>query len=378
MNKAYTQSASRVVEATIHADQARIAKAVGQLIPPKHLVAVVMIGGYARGEGGYWIEAGKVRAYNDYDYFVIFKDCSTAKRSAYQAELARLALELEAIVGVEVDFFPLVVEQISSLPRTLMNTEMRAGHKVILGDVNVLAKMPPYALSEVPLIEFKRLMLNRGVLLLMNQQALLKNIGEDRGRDRVQDRNQDWDKDQFLKYLNKAILACGDAFLHSVDRYHLSYLEKLKRIQALEMDGLTDLKVHYARAVNHKLHPQVPDIDKDQLIALNFEIVQLWHRHYQRLIRLIENQDSITMQSQVVTSGRNMLINLRDVFRKGDWKRARNWFEYPREQLYRSLPELLVQAVATLKSESSGLEPPKELGSELSYEQFMIQWRCYS
>ena len=217
MAENFTQSKLPEVEQRIGLDQVQIATAVAEIIPAQHLVAIVMIGGYARSEGGYLCLSKGPQAYNDYDYFVIFQNCSKSQMKIFAQQLNERAKTLEIAVCVEVDFFPLMRTKIRSLPFTLMYAEMRMGHKVIYGDQDVLASMPTMPLNSLPLKEMQRLMLNRGTLLLLNKIHLLT--------------ENDWDRDQFNKYMNKAALACGDSYLHQKGLYDLSYTNKLARLR---------------------------------------------------------------------------------------------------------------------------------------------------
>ena len=117
----------------------------------------------------------------------------------------------------------LKAENLPAAEYSLMHAEMLWGHRVVAGDEDVLASMPPMPFAGLGLAEFTRLMLNRGSLLLMNRRALLTGAtAEAAGRE------------QFMKYLFKAVLACGDARLAAADHYHPAYTEKWQRLQQLQ------------------------------------------------------------------------------------------------------------------------------------------------
>ena len=131
-----------------------------------------MMGGHGRGEGGYVSIDGQPAPYSDYDYFVVVAKTDSAARTALTERLAEAAHRLENEVGVEVDFALLRAERLRAAEFSLMNAEMRWGHRVVAGDQNVLAAMRPMPFHRLPPGEITRLMLNRGSLLLMNQQRL--------------------------------------------------------------------------------------------------------------------------------------------------------------------------------------------------------------
>ena len=120
----YCFDGSPQAEWRITTDQLKIAKAVRQVIPGSELVAMVLIGGYGRGEGGYVLDLNDVAApYNDYDYFLIFQGVS--RRHAQ--ELCDAVPDLTDLVGVEVDFAPLRREELPRLRPSLMLAEMAWG-----------------------------------------------------------------------------------------------------------------------------------------------------------------------------------------------------------------------------------------------------------
>jgi len=138
----YTYDGDEAVEARIHRDQELIAAAVEKALPGPELRAVVLMGGYGRGEGGFTMIDGKPAPYNDYDYFIVVRGMDKAAIRAAEPRLAKVAKELEKQVGVEVDFFFLREETLPSSEYSLMNAEMIWGHRVIQGDPNILDAMP--------------------------------------------------------------------------------------------------------------------------------------------------------------------------------------------------------------------------------------------
>jgi len=173
----YTATGNDAVEAAIESDQQVIAQGITASSFAQWVESVVMIGGYARGEGGYLVREGEPGAYNDYDYFVVLKDAAKPKLPVIREALTKIARELEETVRVEVDFFALLESEISQLPFTLMYAEMQAGHRVIHGRSDILSQMPAMPLDTVPDDEFKRLLLNRGTLLLFNQKNMAAETG---------------------------------------------------------------------------------------------------------------------------------------------------------------------------------------------------------
>ena len=226
----FTFDGNPAAEAVIQQHQSLVIAAVRSVVPAEKLAAIVMIGGYGREEGAYVIDDdGIAHPYNDYDYFLVFRDCSRDQAWQY----IRTLPDLEHDTGIDVDFFPLFAEELPKLEYSLMNAEMRAGHAVIWGDVNVLDAMPDMPLGGVAPAEFRRLLTNRGCLLLMNRLSP--------------------DGEHLSKYINKAWLAIGDAALARAGAYRLSYL--LKRESIIDVLGDSTLTRNYQRAIDLRLRP---------------------------------------------------------------------------------------------------------------------------
>jgi len=320
----YTATGNDAVEAAIESDQQVIAQGITASSFAQWVESVVMIGGYARGEGGYLVREGEPGAYNDYDYFVVLKDAAKPKLPVIREALTKIARELEETVRVEVDFFALLESEISQLPFTLMYAEMQAGHRVIHGRSDILSQMPAMPLDTVPDDEFKRLLLNRGTLLLFNQKNMAAETLDD--------------LDEFNKFINKAVLAIGDSVLHRNGRYHVSYRVKQERLLAVSSIA-PELVELYMRAVQHKFEPGSAVLERAELVLLHNRVVQLWRDEFTQHPKL-SRHSSFTPQG-VIAKLRNLAINIRDLGVAKVLLTPILSLSYPRDQLYLSLPLLL-------------------------------------
>lgn len=134
------------------------------------LVAIVLGGGYGRGEGCVLIQRGCERPYNDVDLFLI----TTSKRTAVQARLSSIAANYEELLGIAVDFSrPQTVQMVRNWPCTLMWQELLLGHRVLFGPEDILiSNVAERVRGPLPLIEASRLLLNRGAGLVWAQRVL--------------------------------------------------------------------------------------------------------------------------------------------------------------------------------------------------------------
>lgn len=337
----YTLDGDAAVEARIERDQQRIAAAVARVVPEGIFRALVLMGGYGRGEGGYRLVAGRPEPYNDYDYFVVVRGLGRTELPSLMPALAAAAQELRAEVGVEVDFALLREEALPQAEFSLMNAEMLWGHKVISGDPHILRAMPPMPFQRLPPGEILRLLLNRGSLLLMNQQALVSGAvlaGED--------------KERFFKYLFKAVLACGDARLAGNGCYHPSYPAKFERLRRLNWPGQAELLSLYEQALATKFHPEYGPYPAAEAQEWQARVVRSWLETLSWFESVRTGRPTPAWSDYVdprLGKGqgrrwgwlRNPAVTLRD-FGLAEILRHPRWaLRYPRERLIAVLPILL-------------------------------------
>ena len=339
----YTPDGDDMVEARIDCDQQLIAAAVKDVVPSNSFLALVLIGGYARGEGGFRFVNGNPEPYNDYDYFVVVRGMNPAALRMLKLQLQELGHALTERVGVEVDLAVLKAESLPVAEYSLMHAEMLWGHRVVAGDTDVLEAMPRMPFAGLGLAEFTRLMLNRGSLLLMNRRALVTGATAEAS-----------EREQFMKYLFKAVLACGDAQLAAAGLYHPSYAEKWQRLQQLKWPGQEGFLHHYKMALEAKFHPAY-----EQYLSANLEyclqkVTQIWLETLAHLegARLGSHTGSWSeYASPSVSKGqsapglrgllRYLGVTLRDYGPRELVTNLRWSLRYPRERLISILPGLL-------------------------------------
>lgn len=222
----YTFDGPEEVELRIARDQQRVVAEVIALPDAHRLVALVLAGGYGRGEGGYRCAGSTVVPYNDYDYFVVVRDCGARELRRLRGTLHALGERLGTEFGLEVDFAVLAAERLAKLPACLMYSELKWRHRVLWGDRGALQAIASPPVERLPLAEFSRMMLNRGALLLMNAHELHRGATV---RARTCER--------FLRYFSKGLLAAGDARLAAAGRYHPSVDERSRRLRELAWPG---------------------------------------------------------------------------------------------------------------------------------------------
>lgn len=376
----YTLDGDASVEDRIARDQALIADSVQALLSPPEFRALVLMGGYGRGEGGYVVRDGRPAPYNDYDYFVVVRGLDRNRRQGLGQDLAVRARELGQAVGVEVDFALLREEALPAAEYSLMNAEMLWGHRVVAGDPDVLKAMPPMPFGRLPPGEITRLLLNRGALLLMNQKRLAEGGSLSAEAQEV-----------CFKYLFKAVLACGDARLAGNQAYHPSYVKKRELLQSLDWAGKEPFLVLYSQAWENKFHPDYGRYLGEDAAAWQERVVGVWLDtllwfERGRLAKSIPGWDAYGSPSipKGQTGGswgglRNLAINLRDFGLAELLRRPRWCLRYPRERLISALPSLLSMPGAALPAApANALALPVGTGWMDAAVAFLRLWRRYA
>jgi hypothetical protein len=370
----YTLAGPDEVERRIAADQQRVTDEVADLLGPPRLVALVLAGGYGRGEGGYRWAGGVAVPYNDYDYFVVVRDCGVRRLRRLRRDLHALGERLGREFGLEVDFAVLAAERLA---------ELKWRHRVLTGDARALEPIASPPVSELPLAEFSRMMLNRGALLLLNARELATGAAvRARGCER------------FLRYLSKGLLAAGDARLAASGRYHPSVDERARRLRELPWtgDGRERFLELYELALRIKLGGEPGRVlQAGEPRRLQRLAVHEWLEAYrvleaERLGRVPESWQ--TYAAAEVAKGQgggrwwsplqhlaHALVAAVSRARLPDPGRV---LRHPRERLMAALPLLLEPGVAgqcRLAAEALGA-PPDAAWPQLA-EVFLADWRSY-
>jgi hypothetical protein len=226
------------------------------------IAAVILGGGYGRGEGGVLkTSGGRKKLYNDLDFFVIAENLSHIKLKKVDKVMASIGDDFSRKLEIDVDFGPAKnLRQLAKTPFTMMWQELREGHIVIYGDKYIPDILPDYDLHDLPRSEGLRLLLNRGAGLLFARQRL----GQENLR--VEDR------DFIGRNLNKTVLACGDVFLLLRKKYCLSVRERLALLEKLDLE----LAKPYRRAVQFKFLPEIYSIE--ELHVLLKDVMDLFEK----------------------------------------------------------------------------------------------------
>lgn len=340
----YTLKGSEKLDQKIDADMREIFEAVSASEYASDYSALILLGGYGRGEGTPFINyEGRERdpvqqPFNDYDLVVVVERLNDEIR----ADLQGFERALSDKLGLPVDLYPYLRRDLPNCEFSLLNYELKYGHMVVWGDEHILDAMPEYKHAELPLSEGMRLLLNRGKLLL-DIKRRLKNDSPLSASERI----------CFLKFFFKEMLAFGDCALLINNAYDLSYRKKKTLIENVDMDGLSasaEIVASYKRAIDFKEWGDFRLLD-DIDIQTEFERVRdlfikfyLWYegrrlsgdcaRSEQHAHLLFQNANECNWLKALA-------YNLSWLRKRAIGMSVRDLFSHPRLRMYVALPLLL-------------------------------------
>lgn len=256
----YTARGGPEVEKTLDALSQEVAGIVEKELTRKDYRALVLLGGYGRGEGGVEVRDGRERPHNNADYLLILERSAGSRRSEIKTALDQ---ELEAVVdrfGIGVDLTTITTSKLGRSPCLVMWYDMRFGHKTILGDPDFVPGLRRFSAQRILASDVLNLLVNRGTLLLLNRALLERGTESERDRRNV------------IKHGAKAIIGYGDALLFSLGAYHWSYREKARRMEA-RTDVPRAFQRLYLEAASFRLQPRYESFRSCDLAGWNESII---------------------------------------------------------------------------------------------------------
>lgn len=231
-------------EARIHDDLSQLTRALEESLDGD-LVSVLLLGGYARGEGSVVDHNGRLGPYNDYDLVVVVD--RVTKRIARALHV--LSETWSARLGVEVDAWPMSRRDLARAPRILLWLDAALdGARVLFGEASVLDDVRRIQPRDIPATECARLLGNRATGLALSNLEV------------------DFDLRR-ARHGHKMILALGDASLLLADRYAGRIAERAATLRALERSPQigAELADAYEDAMRFRARPDLwrPNGDLD-------------------------------------------------------------------------------------------------------------------
>jgi hypothetical protein len=337
----YTLDGDRGLEQHLDRSCQRVLSGVRGLIPPEKLEAILLGGGYGRGEGGVLRDSAGDWPYNDLEFYIAIRGNRHLNELRYGHALEVLGQILTQLADVEVEFKITSLAEMRTQPVSMFSYDLFAGHRLLCGDALALTQCAQHFHAEqIPLSEATRLLMNRGTGLLLAKAKL--------GKAELSPHDADFIK----RNIAKAALACGDAILTArglYDRSCQTRHRQLERIARLEPSPWHEaLLRHHAQGVEFKLHPDTTALSPYALAALHADVTELARQCWlwieaRRLNRPFSSarayaQDAIDKCPETGRL-RNIILNFRaDRFRPA--LQPRPW-RHPRQRIYHALALLL-------------------------------------
>ena len=222
----------RVAERDVGLDRllAQLARRFSPLRP--ELEALLLVGSFGRGEGslrcsssGRWIPS------NNIDLLAVGR----SRRSCRDLEepIARIRREIEEELGALVDVSIVSKRSLARAPASQFFHDAGRGHRVLLGNPRGRRYWRVPELGELGPRAGLHLLLNRGILLLANDELLAGTPAP-------------WQWNQALRHGTKAVLGLGDAVLLMRGRYDHRDGERRRRVAGGALGGGSKAR-HYAR-----------------------------------------------------------------------------------------------------------------------------------
>ncbi len=349
----FTLDGSDQLESQLERTRREVRAAVLHAFPSGKVEAILLGGGYGRGEGGVLRTKTGDRPYNDLEFYVALRGHRLLNDCRHGAMLRDLAHQLSLGAGIEVEFKIISLAALRTEPVSMFSYDLVMGHRWVYGDDRLLAGCEHHRNSQfIPLAEATRLLMNRCTGLLFARERFERVVF-----------TAD-DADFVGRNLAKARLALGDAVLASLGRYHWSCRERHGRLAQLALiedlpPWFSAVHRHHLEGVAFKLHPV--RAETDQRITLTNELaaltrlsghVWLWLES-RRLGQEFASVRNYVLSEHEKCRGsavwRNLLLHVRTFGPRGLLIRRAS--RYPRERVFNALSLLLWQPAAVHDSE---------------------------
>jgi hypothetical protein len=343
MNQRFTLDGSDALEHRLDSLCCEVAQAVSRVIPASKLEALVLGGGYGRGEGGVLKTDSGDEPYNDLEFYAFLRGNRLLNERRYRQALGALAEQLSSNAGIHIEFKCDSIRSLKRGPVSMFTYDLVAGHRVISGTPEIFQNCKHHLDSAaIPLSEATRLLFNRCTGLLLVREKL------------VHSTHTPEDSDFIGRNLAKAQLALGDAVLAMHGKYHWSCRERNRRLMQLALSEpppkFPEIKKHHDVGVAFKLHPRRSRGHANQFEPLHRELSRLasdlwfWLESIRLQKPFFTPRDYSCYRSTKCPESpawRNYLLNLKTFGLNAISDR------YPRERLFNALPLLLWEAEAT-------------------------------
>jgi hypothetical protein len=337
MTHRFTVDGSAELEQRLEQWCAEFTQDARRVVPESVLEAIVLGGGYGRGEGGVLRTANDDTAYNDLEFYIFVRGPLLLRERQLRKKIGEICHNWSEKTGVEFEAKLLTFDKIQRAPVSMFYYDLVIGHRWLFGGAGEFQNCEQHrAAHRIPLEEATRLLMNRASGLLFSKALLEKSEFTQA------------DSDFVRRNISKAQLALGDTVLTAFGRYHSSCRERHRRLEKLDATAaapwIAAVITNHQTGVEFKLHPYVSDEPADKLRADHAAITELAGKVFLWLEQRRLNTQFATHRDYAFSPAekhpdarrvRNALINLRAF----GLRQIRG--RYPRERLLESIALLL-------------------------------------
>lgn len=207
----YTRRGGPEVEARVAAIVDEATAALRAAIPSSLHRAVLLVGGYGRGEGGVEVVDGVERPANNLDILIVASRLGALVKGPLK-RLAEEALRPVAERGrIGIDVGVVARSVIERAPCRVFWYDMRFGHRTLLGDPGWAPSLDRFTAEAIQPSDARDLLVNRVTLLVINDAILELGVPAPDIRRQV------------IRHGLKAVIGAGDAllFFHRSEEQHV-------------------------------------------------------------------------------------------------------------------------------------------------------------
>ena len=262
----FTRDGSQDLEQSLNRLCQRILAGVQAVVPRNKLQALVLGGGYGRGEGGVLRTPQGDRPYNDLEFYVFVAGNRFWNERVYGPPLSAFAQKLSPEADLHIEFKIDSLDHMRCSPISLFSYDLITAHRSLFGNEGMFQGCEHHLQADaIPLSEASRLLFNRCTGLLLVREILSKRDPGSRVDHKlpppdIRHSALDTEQADFVgRNLAKAQLCLGDALLVAFGQYHWSCIERGRRFASMEtpesFPWLEEVRADHSEGVRFKLHP---------------------------------------------------------------------------------------------------------------------------
>ncbi len=243
-----------------------------------HVKGIVLMGGFGRGEGGIYNDGVGYGLVNDLDLAVFVEKEFSKVKKEYSARLKELAVELQpkarGLKQIDVDITN--SRRFRFVPNLVNYYEIKHGHKIVYGDLNLYGIMPSLKSEKLPVFDGTKYFQSKGSCLLLAAVYFATN--------KISEREI---REDFQIEMQKACQAMGDSLLLMIKQYHYSYSERLRLFNLIDDKDnvipehlLAKIRPLYRWGIERKLRPSFEWPGDGEMIQRWFELRDVFGEYF--------------------------------------------------------------------------------------------------